>query len=94
MTVAASSTSGQQPTPKPRAAAAPGRLAAVASPLIALSRDPQLLAAVRTVTGSVRDVRTAGSEVDLSAALVAAHAGVLLIDGAAPAAPVSRSRSG
>src|SRR6202008_2747264 len=85
--VAASSSSGQQPTPQPRAAVGPERLAVAASPLIALSRDPQLLAAVKMVTGPGREVRTAGSEVDLSGMLVAHHAAVLLIAGAAIAMP-------
>jgi len=67
----------------------PGPLALAVSPLIALSRDPQLLAAVRMVTVPGREVRTAGSEVDLSAALVADHAGVLLIDGAAIVSPIA-----
>jgi TonB family protein len=94
VTIVASSTPGQQPAARPRAAAAPGPLALAASPLIALSRDPQLLAAVRLVTVPGRAVRTAGSEVDLSAALVAGQTGVVLIDGAALVSPIATLTQG
>ena len=59
------------------------RFAAAAKPLMALTRDEELLAALRNVTDPVHEVCAIGAEVELSTALMAHHAGVAVLDCAA-----------
>ena len=64
-------------TPPPGAPA--GRPAAARKPLILLSRDPHLLAMLRRADPT-HDIHIVASEVDLSGALMAQHAGVAVLD--------------
>ena len=59
------------------------RLALAAKPLIVLTQDAHLIAAVRKVTDPVHEVLTAAAEIDLSTALIAHHSGVAVLDCAA-----------
>jgi TonB family protein len=60
-----------------------------APPLIVLTQDAKFLALLRKISEPAHPVRTAGSELDFSAALMAHHAGVAVLDAAALAsAPV------
>ena len=68
------------PRPLPPAGEAPVRFALAAKPLMALTRDEELLAALRNVTDPVREVCVIGAELDLSTALMAHHAGVAVLD--------------
>jgi protein TonB len=56
------------------------RFALAAKPLMALTRDEELLAALRNVTDPVHEVCVIGAELDLSTALMAHHAGVAVLD--------------
>jgi TonB family protein len=58
-------------------------------PLLALTRDAHLLAAVKRVTDPAHTVSVVGSEVDLSAALMTHHGGVAVLDCAALVTPVA-----
>jgi TonB family protein len=75
------------PTRDPRAATPLGvaglRLGLVPAPLIALTRDAQLVAILKKVTDPSHQVLPVGSEVDLSGALLTHQAGVAVIDSAA-----------
>ena len=68
------------PRPLPPAGEAPVRFALAAKPLMALTRDEELLAALRNVTDPVHEVCVIGAELDLSTALMAHHAGVAVLD--------------
>ena len=68
------------PKPLPPAGEAPVRFALAAKPLMALTRDEELLAALRNVTDPVHEVCVIGAELDLSTALMAHHAGVAVLD--------------
>jgi TonB family protein len=86
----ASNTPGHDPKAAARALDAPLRLEFGAPrPLIALTRDAQLLATLKTVTEPGHQVWPAASEVDLPTGLIAHHAGVALIDCAAVATPIA-----
>jgi TonB family protein len=61
----------------------PPLLALTGKPLLALSHDKKLLDALRQVSDAHHEVCVAGSEVDLATALVAHHAGVVVLDSAA-----------
>ena len=56
------------------------RLGLAPSPLIALTRDAQLVATLKKVTDPVHKVLPVGSEVDLSGVLLTHQGGVALID--------------
>src|SRR5215469_13343351 len=56
------------------------RLGLTPLPLIALSRDPRLLATLKKVTDPSHVVLAVGSEVDLSSCLLTDQAGVAVID--------------
>lgn len=88
MTAVASHTPSPAPPNLP-AVRNPMRLAGIAKPLIALSRDEQLIAALRKVTDPVHEVLASGAEVELSGALLAHHAGVAVLDCAALVTPVA-----
>jgi TonB family protein len=68
------------PKPLPPAGEAPVRFALAAKPLMALTRDEELLAALRNVSDPVHEVCVIGAELDLSTALMAHHAGVAVLD--------------
>jgi TonB family protein len=80
------------PARGPRAATPLGvarlRLGLTPQPLIALTRDPQLVAALKTVSDPSHAVLPVGSEVDLSGALLTHQGGVAVIDCAAVASAV------
>jgi len=69
---------------------AAGRLALVGKPLMALTQDARLLATLKRVSEPAHEVHAAGSEIDLSGALLAFHAGVAVLDCAALATPVAQ----
>jgi protein TonB len=66
------------------------RLGFTPQPLIALTRDAQLVATLKKVTDPTHVVLPVGSEVDLSHALLAHQGGVAVIDCAALATPVAQ----
>ncbi|MBV9346217.1 MAG: TonB family protein [Gammaproteobacteria bacterium] len=68
-------------------ASAPGPFALAPAPLLALTHDERFLALLRRCSDP-RPLRALGSEIDLSAALLEAHAGVAVLDCAAVATPV------
>jgi periplasmic protein TonB len=65
------------------------RQALAAWPLLALTQDVRLLAALKRVAGPEHQVRVVGSEVDLSTALLGAHAGVAVLDCAFATTPIA-----
>ena len=90
MTVVASNTPGHDPKAAARALDAPIRFAPGGPrPLIALTKDAQLLATLRKVTEPAHQVWPANSELDLPTGLMGHHAGVALIDSAAIATPIA-----
>ena len=89
MTIVASNTPGHDPKAAARALDAPIRFGSGPRPLIALTRDAELLATLRKVTEPAHQVWPAGSEVDLPTGLMGHHAGVALIDCAALATPIA-----
>ncbi len=60
-----------------------GPFALQSAPLIVLAQDEKFLALLRKVSEPAHVVRAVGSEIDLSAALMAHHAGVAVLDAAA-----------
>ena len=82
------------PVRGPRAATplgvAASRLGLVPAPLIALTRDAQLVATLKRVSDPSHEVLAVGSELDLSGALLAHQGGVAVIDCAAVATPVTK----
>ena len=66
------------------------RLGLAPSPLIALTRDAQLVATLKKVTDPVHKVLPVGSEVDLSGVLLTHQGGVALIDCVAVASPIGK----
>lgn len=89
MTGVPSSIPGHDPSVAPRPGAAPARFTLTTRPLIALTRDAQLLATLRKVADPAHGVVPVGSEVDLSTALMTSDAGVALLDCAAIATSVA-----
>jgi TonB family protein len=73
----------------PRPAAAPARYTLTTRPLVALTHDAQLLAALTKVADPAHAVVPLRSELDLSTALMTRDAGVALVDCAAIASPVA-----
>jgi TonB family protein len=67
-----------------------GCFALAGKPLLALTLDPQLLATLQKVTDPAHEVCAQGSEIDFSAALLAHHAGVAVLDCAAIATPIAQ----
>jgi TonB family protein len=66
------------------------RLGLTPQPLIALTRDSQLLATLKRVTDPSHEVLPVGSEVDLSTALMTHQGGVAVIDCVAVANPIEQ----
>jgi TonB family protein len=66
------------------------RLGLAPSPLIALTRDAQLVATLKKVTDPAHQVLPVGSEVDLSGVLLKHQGGVALIDCVAVASPIGK----
>src|SRR5580658_5334841 len=77
------------PRPLPPAGEAPMRFALAAKPLMALTQDEELLAALRNVTDPVHEVCVIRAELDLSTALMAHHAGVAVLDCSVIVTPVA-----
>jgi TonB family protein len=65
-------------------------LTLIGAPLLVLTRDRKLLETLRQVADPAHEVYAVGSEVDLAAALMAHHAGVLVLDIAALATPAGQ----
>jgi TonB family protein len=80
---------GHDPKAAARALDAPIRFAPGPRPLIALTKDAELLATLKRVTEPAHQVWAASSEVDLPTGLMGHHAGVALIDCAALATPIA-----
>jgi len=78
------------PTGTPPRGLPAARFAVTGKPLIALTQDARLLAMLRKVADPAHEVHAAGSEVDLSSALMAHHAGVAVLDSAAVASPIEQ----
>jgi protein TonB len=67
----------------------PARFTLTTRPLVALTREAQLLATLRKVADAAHGVVPVGSEIDLSTALMTSDAGVALVDCAAIATSVA-----
>ena len=68
-----------------------GGFALPAAPLLALTQDAKFLATLKSVTDAKHPVLAAGSEIDLSSALMGRHAaGVAVLDAAAVATPIAK----
>src|SRR4029077_1251096 len=65
-------------------------LTLIGAPLLVLTHDRRLLETLRQVADPAHEVYAAGSEVDLAAALMARHAGVVVLDIAALATPAGQ----
>jgi protein TonB len=65
-------------------------LTLIGAPLLVLTHDRKLLETLRRVADPAHEVYAAGSEVDLAAALMAHHAGVVVLDIAALATPAGQ----
>ena len=65
----------------------PGPFALVSPPLIVLTQDEKFVSLLRKVSEPAHPLRPVGSEIDFSAALMAHHAGVAVLDAAALATP-------
>ena len=91
MTAVASHTKAQSSggTPQPPGVASP-LLTLIGAPLLVLTHDRKLLETLRMVADPAHEVYHAASEVDLAAALVARHAGVVVLDIAALATPAGQ----
>jgi protein TonB len=78
------------PTSTPVAGAASAGFASGAEPLIVVTGNAHLLAALKRVSAGAHQVRRVATEVDLSAALVTETAGVAVLDCAAIATPIAQ----
>ena len=76
-------------TPPPPGVASP-LLTLIGAPLLVLTHDRKLLETLRQVADPAHEVYAASSEVDLAAALMARHAGVVVLDIAALATPAGQ----
>src|SRR6202521_6371308 len=65
-------------------------LTLMGKPLLALTHDRKLLETLMQVADPAHEVYAAGSEVDLAAALMAQHPGVVVLDIAALATPAGQ----
>lgn len=90
MTVVAPKTSAHNPKATTPLGIAALRLGLTPQPLIALTRDAQLVAILKKVTDSAHQVLPVGSEVDLSSALLNHQGGVAVLDCAAIASPLGQ----
>jgi TonB family protein len=82
----AQSSAGTSPSP----GVASPLLTLIGAPLLVLTHDRKLLETLRQVADPAHEVYAAGSEVDLAAALMARHAGVVVLDIAALATPAGQ----
>jgi len=91
VTAVASHTKAQSSggTPQPPGVASP-LLTLIGAPLLVLTHDRKLLETLRMVADPAHEVYHAASEVDLAAALMTRHAGVVLLDIAALATPAGQ----
>jgi TonB family protein len=76
-------------TPPPPGVASP-LLTLIGAPLLVLTHDRKLFETLRQVADPAHEVYAASSEVDLAAALMARHAGVVVLDIAALATPAGQ----
>jgi TonB family protein len=76
-------------TPPPSGVASP-LLTLIGAPLLVLTHDRKLLETLRQVADPAHEVYAASSEVDLATALMARHAGVVVLDIAALATPAGQ----
>lgn len=90
MTVVAPKTPAHDPKATTPLGIAALRLGLTPQPLIALTRDRQLVAILKKVTDSAHQVLPVGSEVDLSSALLNHQGGVAVLDCAAIASPLGQ----
>jgi periplasmic protein TonB len=90
VTATASNPSGHEPAAPLSAGDASARPTLESEPLLALTRDAQLLETLRRVGDPAHEVCPAASEVDLAAALLTHHAGVAVLDCAAIGSPVAQ----
>jgi protein TonB len=90
VTVAAPKTPAHDPKATTPLGIAALRLGLKPQPLMALTRDAQLVAILKKVTDSVHQVLPVGSEVDLSGALLNHQGGVAVLDCAAIASPLGQ----
>ncbi len=67
-----------------------GTYALAAAPLMALTQDQKFLATLKKVSEPAHPVHVSGSEIDFSAALMAQHAGVAVLDSAAVATAIEK----
>ena len=90
MTVVAPKTEAHDPKATTPLGIASLRLGLTPQPLIALTRDAQLVAILKKVTDSAHQVLPVGSEIDLSSALLNHQGGVAVLDCAAIASPLGQ----
>ena len=90
MTAVASHTKAQSSVGAPTRGVVPPLLTLMGRPLLALTHDRKLLETLMQVADPAHEVFTAGSEVDLAAALMSQHPGVVVLDIAALATPAGQ----
>jgi TonB family protein len=90
VTVVASHTTAHEPVGTQLPPDPYGRFKLLGQPLLALTQDEQLLETLKKMTNATHEVRAAASEIDFSAALLAHHAGVAVLDCAAVATPIAQ----
>ena len=90
MTAVASHTKAQSSVGAPTRGVVPPLLTLIGKPLLALTHDRKLLETLMQVADPAHEVFTAGSEVDLAAALMSQHPGVVVLDIAALATPAGQ----
>ncbi len=90
MTAVASHTKAQSSVGAPTRGVVPPLLTLTGKPLLALTHDRKLLETLMQVADPAHEVYAAGSEVDLAAALMSQHPGVVVLDIAALATPAGQ----
>ena len=90
MTAVASHTKAQSSVGAPTRGLVPPLLTLIGKPLLALTHDRKLLETLMQVADPAHEVYAAGSEVDLAAALMSQHPGVVVLDIAALATPAGQ----
>ena len=90
MTAVASHTKAQSSVGAPTRGVVPPLLTLMGKPLLALTHDRKLLETLMQVADPAHEVYAAGSEVDLAAALMSQHPGVVVLDIAALATPAGQ----